>query len=184
MKLFLPLFLFSPLAAFSAVGGGAFQEVFFQSFNFILFVALLVFFVRKPLKAFYKSRRENFLQFEETARIKEEKIRAEFAKWRDKLEKMRLKEQTAEESARREGEVFQNKKARELQDLKERKHREIQFFLRLESEKMKREMLKNFKSSLAEGTAEELKALGADPAFHKGLHQNFIKNLRAGFEKQ
>ena len=179
MKFFSLFFLILPLKAFPAGGNSAFQEVFFQSFNFILFVALLVFFVRKPLKAFYKSRRENFLQFEETARIKEEKIRAEFAQWRDKLEKMRLKEQTATESARREGEIFQKKKARELQELKDRKQREIQFFLRLESEKMKGEMLKNFKSILVSGAKEELKALRADPAFHKKLHQNFIKTLES-----
>lgn len=176
MRLFLNLVLLFPSLVWAA-SGSAFKEVFFQSFNFILFVALLFFLVRKPLQAFYRARRENFLQFENMARKKEEKILTEHKGWRKKLEEMKGREQTVSEKAHQEGERFKAEKARELQELKERKKREAQFFLRLESEKMKREMLQKFKSNVVAGALEEFKTLGANPAFHKKLYGNFLRTI-------
>ena len=177
MKLFSGWILVFPSLVWAAGGGSAFREVFFQSFNFILFVALLVFLVRKPLQSFYRARRENFLQFEDMARAKEEKIQTEHRGWQEKLEKMKTREQAVSERAHQEGVRFKAKKAQELQELKERKQREAQFFLRLESEKMKREILQEFKSDIVAGAVEEFKSLGTTPAFHKKLYGSFIKSI-------
>ena len=90
---------------------------------------------------------------------------------------MEDRSQTVSKKAHQEGEKFRAKKTRELQALKERKQREAQFFLRLESEKMKRGLLKKFKSDIVAGATEELKTLGGNPAFHKKLEENFLKTL-------
>ena len=170
-------FLFSPVLVWAAGEGSAFKAVFFQAFNFILFIVLLVFFVKKPLQSYYKARRENFLQFEDMARAKEEEIQTEYREWKEKLEKMEARGQTVSKRAHQEGEKFRAKKTQELQELKERKQREAQFFLRLESEKMKTEMLKKFKSDIVAGASTELKSLGENPVFHKKLQENFLKTL-------
>ncbi|MCY4512518.1 MAG: hypothetical protein OXB86_02390 [Bdellovibrionales bacterium] len=176
-KSWIVFLLFFPSVVWAAGDGNPFIGVFFQAFNFILFVVLLVFFVRKPLQSYYKTRRENFLQFENMAREKEKKIQAEYEEWKEKLEKMEARDQTVSERAHQEGEKFRAKKTQELQDLKERKQREAEFFLRLESEKLKTEMLKKFKSDIVTGAAEDLKTLGEASLFHKKLQENFLKTL-------
>ena len=92
-KSWIGFFLFFPSLVWAAGSGNPFMGVFFQAFNFILFVVLLIFFVRKPLQVFYKSRRENFLQFENMARQKEEKIQEEYKEWKEKLKKMEARDQ-------------------------------------------------------------------------------------------
>lgn len=176
-KSWIVFLLFPSSFVWAAGGGNPFMGVFFQAFNFTLFVVLLVFFVRKPLQSYYKARRENFLQFENMAREKEEKIQTEYKEWKEKLKEMEARNQTVSEKARQEGEKFRAKKTRELQELKARKQREAEFFLRLESEKLKTEMLKKFKSDIVTEAAKELKSLGDTPLFHKKLQENFLKTL-------
>ena len=167
----------SPSLAWAAGEGGAFKAVFFQSFNFILFVALLVFFVRKPLQSYYKARRDHFLQFENMAREREKEIQMEHREWKEKLKEMEARDQTVPKRAAQEGEKFRAQKAQELEELRERRQREVRFFLRLESEKMKTGMLKQFKSDIRVEAAREFQSLGANPAFHKKLQDNFLKSL-------
>lgn len=123
-KIVLFALLLAPTMALAAGGGhgsehgsgGIPSMVTYQAINFVLYVALLFFLLRKPVKSFFKGREDSFKQ----ALIKAEAARAEAEKKRQEIqERLSKLESTADQSIAQARAEADSLKARIIQEAQE-----------------------------------------------------------------
>ena len=150
------------------------QAIFFQAFNFSIFLFLFVFLLRKPLQTFFHKRQKEFFAFEEQALKLEKEKQKQKDLWDSKLSVLVEKEKNIKEKAKIEGERFKTQKQKELKELSERLKKTTAFLLNLETEKLKRESFKYWKTQLVEKTKTELNEMALSKAFQKKEQEGFL----------
>jgi len=134
------LMLFLAPGAALAAGGGIPSVVTFQVINFALYVALIYFVLRKPVREFFKSRAENYkLALSKAERAREE---AEQKK-REIQEQLNTLETTAEsslENARKEAAALMEKIQKEAEEIALKLKSEANQTIAIEIEKAKMEL--------------------------------------------
>ena len=139
----------------------------------------LFFLTRKPIKVFFHKRQEEFFAFEKQAFQLEKEKREEQKNWEKKIQALREKEKGIEQKAQAEGEKFVFQRKEEIKTLKERLKKEADFFIRLEREKSKRELLKRWKSTIVEGASLELEKQASSHDFQRERLKDFFKQMES-----
>ena len=172
-------FFFFPLFSFAASEGFPAKEILIQLFNFSVFVAAFIFLVRKPVKVFFHKRQEEFFSFEKQAVQLEKERQKENQSWEKKLEALKKQEAGIKQQAQAEGEKFISGKKQEIKHLKIRLKKEADFFLHLESEKLKRDLFKKWKNKVVEGAHLELEKQAESSVFQMERLKDFFKQMEA-----
>ena len=172
---FLPFFSFASNETFPA------KEIFFQTFNFLIFAIVLFFLIRKPVKVFFHKRQEEFLDFEKQAFQLEKEKREEQKNWEKKIQALRDQEKGIEQKAQAEGKNFIFQRKEEIRTLRERLKKEADFFIRLEREKSKRGLLERWKNKVVEEARLELEKQALSPDFQKERLKDFFKQMESRF---
>ncbi len=179
MSFFLGFFLlvFPYLSEASSSEGIPVREIFFQTLNFSLFFGLFLFLLKKPVRIFYKTKRKDFLLFEEQAKKQNQEMKASLQKWEQKVKELDLKEETIKQDAEREGKKLQAEKKIELKDLKKRLQAEKEFFIHLESEKIKQESIERWQEEVVRGAKNLLAKESLNSKVQQKLYQEFFEQL-------
>lgn len=173
--------LFVSLPALASSGGFPAWEVGIQVFNFTLFFLAFVFLLRKPIQVFFHKRQEEFFSFEKQALSQEKERKKELKLWEDKIAKLKEQEKDIQKKAFAEGESFVAQKKEELEALRARLKKESEFFLHLETEKAKRELLEKWKDKIIQFAESELKKQAGSSAFQKESLSSFVKQMETRF---
>ena len=175
---FLGLSFFS---SFSYAGAESFptKEIFIQVFNFSVFAGAFIFLTRKPIKLFFHRRQEEFFAFEKQAAQWERERQEEFQTWERKLEILKEQEAGIKQKAQTEGERFIVQKQEEIKNLKARLKKELDFFLRLEKEKSKRNLLIKWKRKVVQKAGLELEKQAQSTSFQQDRLKDFFKQMEA-----
>ncbi len=176
--LFFPLF-FLPGLAFADRAPFPVQEITAQAFNFSVFAIAFIFLIRKPVQLFFHKRRDEFLSFERQAMQLEKERKGELKAWEKKLKGLREREKDIDQKARSEGEKFMSQKRREIQNLRDRLKREAEFFLRLEREKAKKELMGRWREKIIQAAGRSLKNQAPARSFQQALFKDFFKQLES-----
>lgn len=171
------LLCFFPFLTLASSEAFPVKTIFIQTFNFSLFFILLIFLLRKPAKEFFKKQREDFFLFEKQAKEQEEKKKKEHQIWSQKVQEILHKKQNIKAQALEEGNKFQQKKQRELEDISQKMADEAQEFFHLESERLKAQTLKQLKQSLSNQAEEILKEQSTDATWQDKIYKNFEQQL-------
>ena len=155
------------------------RELFFQLLNFSIFVFLLGFLLRKPIQKLFHKRQEGFLSFEKQSLKEEQTIRAEKKLWQEKLKNLEEKFKGIGDEALRQGESFAQRKQKELAALRARFKRELDFFIRLEREKAKRELLKKWQARLSKDLRQEFQKQALTDNFQQLWMKNFLTKCKS-----
>ena len=179
-KIFL-LFVFFllPFAGFAVSEGFPAKEVFVQIFNFSVFAAVLILLVRKPLQVFFHKRQEEFFSFEKQAVQLEKEKQEEYKNWEMKIQALKEQEEGIQKKAQEEGDRFITQKKEEIKQLQDRLKREARFFIRLETEKLKRKLLKNWKGKVKEGACFELEKQAGSKDFQTARLEDFFNQVES-----
>ena len=153
------------------------REFFFQCFNFCLFFAALLFLARKPIRDFFKQRKQNFLSFQKEAEQQEKEQLKRFSHLENKIKEIQSKEKTIEKAAQEQGKLFLAEKEKELQDWKKIRQQEQDFLIGLEREKIKQELFVRWKEEIFVQVQKKLEQEASHPDFHKKMNQSFIKAM-------
>ena len=111
----LMLLVLAPVAAFAsgdgghADGGVVFKDFLYRCFNFALLVALLVYFLRKPIREGLTSRREGIEKTLADAEAAKEAAEAKYREYSEKLAKATEEIENITASIHREGELERDK---------------------------------------------------------------------------
>ena len=176
---FLLLFSFPALAA-----SGVFpaKEIGIQVLNFSLFFAALIFLLRKPVKVFFHKRQEEFFSFEKQALSLEKDRQKELKLWEKKIAVLKEQEKDIKKKAQKEGEKLISQKKEELESFRARLKKEADFFLHLEKEKAKRELLEKWKDKIIQLAEVELRKQALSSTFHQGKLKTFLKQMESRFK--
>lgn len=169
------------LAAEAAEGGGfPAKSVFFQAFNFLIFVWLFARFAGQPLRRFLARERESFLLFERQARARERELDKSLGQWKKKLADLKERERGIQKKASQESRLFLEEKKRALKEEGRRMDREAEFLLRLELEKARRALFEKGKKKIAAMAEAMLRAEAGDDFQKSGLAPSIkqIEGLR------
>ncbi len=170
------LTLIIPAIAVAAEEGGVEPHMGWRVINFIIFVGLLYYFLRKPISEFFKSRKESIIQeIEEAKRLQEEaeKLLEETKKKLLKLEEeVKNILETFESMAQNEREQIlkevENAIQRILKSVEEEKASILSKAKMLLLKKMSEEAIENLKSKFKNLTKEE----------HEKINEKFIRSLQ------
>ena len=154
------------------------RDIFFQSLNFILFFAALLMLLKKPIKSLFQKRLKDFLAFEEQAKKQQETIENSFKEWQDKIKDLENKEKTIDKDAETRGQEIFEKKEQEMLEYKKRKDQEKTFFIQLESEKLKKESLIDWKSKIVDQAKNQIQADLSSSKIQEDLYQDFFKQIK------
>ena len=168
-----PSFSFAESASFPI------KEIAVQVFNFSIFVVALIFLVRKPVKLFFHKRQEEFFSFEEQAVQLEREKKKELEAWEQKLESLKEQEKGIQKKAQSEGKKLVFQKREEIKNLQNRLKTEAEFFLQLEREKSKKELLEKWKYKIAQKAGKELEGQTQSPSFQQELVRDFFKQMES-----
>lgn len=162
------LIMFLAGAAFAAGGGHADSGVLLKDFlyrvlNFGLVVALLVYFLRKPLKKGLAGRSEEIEKALATAKLAKEEAEAKFAEYDRKLDQATDEIAEISDAIRREGELEKQKIIENAKQMAIKIEQDAEKAAELEVAKARRE-LQQEAAQLAVSLAEEL------------LQKNFTKD--------
>ena len=172
------IFCFSAVAAGGvATEGIPIKTLLIQTLNFVVFLVLLVYFLKSPILNFFKKRREDFLELEKKAKEFEKDKQTEYEFQKQKLEDMKQQEQNVVRKAQKEGERYRQKKERELQEFKERLEREKKFFIQLEQAHAKRDLLQIIKQTIVKKAEDHLKKESLKESFHQKIQEDFFKKV-------
>ena len=169
--------LFFSLFSYASEGTFPAKEIFFQIFNFSIFVMILFFLMRKPIKVFFHKRQEEFFAFEKQAFQLEKEKQEELKTWEKKIQVLRDQEKEIEKKAQAEGEKFVFQQKEEIRTLKIRFKRESDFFLRLEREKSKRELLEKWKDKVISETSKNLDKQARFLEFQREQFRDFFTQM-------
>ena len=176
--LWLSFFLF-PLMTFASSEIFPVKEIVVQAFNFSIFFFLFVFLLRKPIKQFFSKRQEDFLFFEKQAFQREKQKKEEHKKWQEKLERLNQKEKGITKEAEVEGQkiIFLNQK--KLKNLKDQLQTEADFFIHLETKKIKTEIFEKWRNKVIERAELELGKQGQSEKFQVERYKDFFKQMES-----
>ena len=166
----LPFFAFAESAE-----GFPSRMIFFQVLNFSVFFILLIFFLRSPVRKFFKKRQEDFLSFEKEAREKEKEMEKSNRILKEKIADIEARQKTIRTKAEEEGQKYLSEKQREKLHKKESLEREGCFFLQLEERKLKKNAFEKWKRQIVQKTEEQLKQ--EDPRFQKQMVRSFFRQM-------
>ena len=170
-------FFFLPSYSYASTEGFPTKEIFVQVFNFSVFVLAFVFLIRKPLKLFFHKRQEEFFAFEKQAVQLEKEKQEEYQAWEKKLQILKEQETGIQKKAQTEGEKFISQKQEEIKSLKARLRKESDFFIRLEKEKSKRNLLKQWKNKVVQEAGLELEKQAQSASFQQERIKDFFKQM-------
>lgn len=171
------IFLLFPSLAFAKAEGFPLKEILIQVFNFSVFAIVFVFLVKKPIGAFFHKKQKDFIAFEEQALQLEKEKEKEQKEWDKKLMDLEQKEKSIQQSAQQEGERLLAQKKEELKNLSNQLKSTAEFFIRLEREKLKRNLIQKWRSKVAEEAEEDLKQQPKTSDFQNKRLKEFLKQM-------
>lgn len=123
------------------------------------------------------------MSFEDQAESLEKEKRKEEKKWDDKLRTLREEEQNIRQKAEKEGQKFALEKKEELKSREIYLKNRALFFIRLESEKAKKDLLRKWKDRISQKAKEHLKTQADSLEFQSLRLNSFLKQTEKGFWK-
>ena len=173
------IFFFLPSLSYSAVEAIPVKEISIQVFNFSIFVAIFVFLIQKPIKKFFHKRQKEFFSFEEQAAQWEKEKRKEHQEWENKLEVLKKQEKGIKQRAQTEGEKLLLQKKEELKNFQARLEKEAHFLLHLEREKSKDDLIKKWKSKVAQAAGLDLEKQASSSDFQTERLKDFFRQMES-----
>jgi len=171
--------LLFPSFSFADSSSFPLREITVQVFNFSVFAIVLFFLVRKPIKLFFHKRQEEFFSFEkQSARLEREK-KKELEAWEKKLEILKEQKKYIQKKAQSEGEKVIFQRREEIKNLQNRLKKEAEFFLQLEKEKLRRELLKKWKDKITQKAGQELDKQAKSSSFQQERFRDFLKQMES-----
>ena len=140
--------LLFPSLAFAAKGGSVLSTLFFQVFNFSLFVIILYFLLKKPVQNFFINREARFKEEVIQAQKELDKSLSENTLWKNRLKDLKNQARSIEEKAQKQGELYKQQKESELSLWSQKKQKEISFFHGLELKKTKEVIVNKLRKQL------------------------------------
>lgn len=183
-KLIYFIIALAPVFAFAAApghgeghGGGVPDAVMYQFIHFAIFVGLLFFFLRKPVRSYFQNREQAFRQ----ALVKAEAARKEAeAKQREIQERLTRLQSTSEESiaqAKAEAVALKEKILQDASDLSKRLRDEAHRTAQIEIERAKHELREEMLAQSVEMAKKMLADKMAEPD-QKRLQTEFVDKIQ------
>lgn len=181
LKKLLSVLLLVGLGAVAQAADGAQAEVpaavWWQLINFIAFLIILFFALRKRIPVFFASKREAFLAHEKKAQEEKEQALRAKKSIQDDLEKLLSGKDEGLERARQEAQLFADRMNQEAKDLVQRLQEELERTEKIEMEKV----LHSVRSQLIErsvGRARDTIKKDLVEADDKRLQSEFVDKIQ------
>ena len=169
------LLVLMPLAAFASEEGAVDPHMTWRIIDFILFVAIIYYFAKKPIVNFFKGRKETIKNsFEESEKLKEEaeKLLKETEEKLNQLEnEMKQIIETFSSMAEKERENILKEAEISIKRIRESIEEEKVFLLN----KAKLELLKRITKEAIGNVKEKLSSIGLNE--HKEINKKFIRSI-------
>lgn len=173
------LLLLFPCLSLAEAGSFPTKEILVQAINFFIFFALLIFFLRKPIKLLFHKRKENFVSFEKQMFQAEKEKELELESWKKKLNSLIQQEKDIQGKAEKEGEKFLLFKKQQLEKLRTQLKKEAQFLLDLEAKKSQTDLLKKWRDKVIHLAEKNLEQQAKEPHFQKERIKDFFHQIKS-----
>jgi F-type H+-transporting ATPase subunit b len=158
-------------------GGGITGEVFWQIVSFVLLVTLLIYVLKKPVRAFLLKRQEEIKNSLEQSAKKEEESRAHFDKWEEKLNSLSQEIDNLHQEISQEAEVERKRIIERAQEEGDRIRKQAQVVAGQEVRKA-RFILRKEMVDLSMEMAEKLLREATQPQDQEKLVEEFMGKVR------
>jgi F-type H+-transporting ATPase subunit b len=158
-------------------GDGPGAEVFWQFVSFVLICILLVYVLKKPMKAFLNKRRDEIKHSLDQATRKEEESEKSLQEWQQKINLLTQEIKTLHDSIRQEGEKERKKIMERTQEAGRKIREEAQALIEQEMKKA-RMVLKKEMVDLSVKLAEDLLRAQTQPQDQERLVKEFIGKMK------
>ena len=158
-------------------GGGITREVFWQIVSFVLLVTLLIYVLKKPVRAFLLKRQGEIKNSLEQSAKKEEESRAHFDKWEEKLNSLSQEIDNLHQEISQEAEVERKRIIERAQEEGDRIRKQAQVVAEQEVRKA-RFILRKEMVDLSMEMAEKLLREATQPQDQEKLVEEFMGKVR------